>query len=65
MSDTKCHKTESKGGNTIRFRRWCFTWNNYTDDDIKYLVTKLKGSKRYVFQEEICPTTGTPHLPGS
>lgn len=64
MSDTKCHKTESKGGNTIRFRRWCFTWNNYTDDDIKYLVTKLKGSKRYVFQEEICPTTGTPHLQG-
>lgn len=43
-------------------KSWCFTINNYTDNDIKL----LKGMKyKYIILgDEICPTTGTPHIQG-
>lgn len=43
-------------------RRFCFTINNPTDDDI----TRLKGCdySYLLYGNEICPTTGTPHLQG-
>lgn len=44
-------------------RNYCFTWNNYTDENI----TSLKNYKyiRYcIFGKEKAPTTGTPHLQG-
>lgn len=44
-------------------RSWCFTWNNYTDDDIKYLVGILSKNGNYLFGEEI-GNSGTPHLQG-
>lgn len=40
-------------------RNWCFTLNNYTEDDIKHLQTV----EQYVFQEET-GENGTPHLQG-
>jgi hypothetical protein len=46
-------------------RAYCFTINNYSDEE-KKLVRELmtKGAKYVVCGEEVCPTTGTPHLQG-
>jgi len=42
-----------------------FTINNYTEDQIGGLLNYFnKHATKYAFQEEICPTTGTPHLQG-
>lgn len=42
-----------------------FTWNNYTEDDIGGLLDYFnKHATKYAFQEEIAPSTGTPHLQG-
>lgn len=43
-----------------------FTWNNYKEKDMAELAdTFLRmGATRFAFQEEIAPTTGTPHLQG-
>lgn len=51
-------------------RGWCFTLNNYTDDDVAHLlaldtVGTTSNSVRYmVFGKEIAPETLTPHLQG-
>lgn len=57
VSDTE----ETQVRNT-RSRTWCFTWNNYSEIDVQYLVVKL-SSEQYLFGEEI-GTNGTPHLQG-
>lgn len=45
--------------------RWCFTFNNYTIEDIYEMETKFKEiCKKYVFQEEI-GKEGTKHLQGA
>lgn len=42
------------------------TWNNYTECDIIKLESYLKQyASKWAIQEEVCPTTGTPHLQGS
>lgn len=45
---------------------WVFTINNWIEDDKEALRAAAKDPavKRVVWQEEICPTTGTPHLQG-
>lgn len=46
-----------------RIRNWCFTWNNYTDENIDWL--KYKFDCRYlIFGLEIAPNTGTKHIQG-
>jgi len=46
-------------------KHWRFTFNNYTETDIKELISNSSNSSIiYVFQEEIAPSTGTPHLQG-
>lgn len=47
----------------MRFRNFCFTLNNYSDEDITKLLTKLPV-EYIVFAKEKAPTTGTPHLQG-
>lgn len=42
-------------------KRWTFTLNNYTGDDIKNICS---SNSSYIFGEEVAPTTGTPHLQG-
>lgn len=42
--------------------RWCFTLNNYTEDDI--LSLDLVDCKYMIYGKEIAPTSGTPHLQG-
>lgn len=46
-------------------KTWCFTWNNYTQDDIKSLISAFgsTGASFYVFQEET-GLGGTKHLQG-
>lgn len=42
-----------------------FTWNNYTEEQIGGLLEFFNANAtKYAFQEEIAPTTGTPHLQG-
>lgn len=48
---------------TPRFRRWCFTLNNYTPEHEEYL--KGFGEASYIlYGYEKAPKTGTPHLQG-
>lgn len=47
----------------MSYRSWCFTWNNYSEEDLK-AIGEWKVS-RLVVGKEIAPTTGTPHLQGS
>lgn len=46
-------------------RLYCFTWNNYTEEDVGHILQWLKSRKNllYVFQKEI-GKNGTPHLQG-
>ena len=46
----------------VRHRVWVFTWNNYTEANIKHILSKFEGCE-YAFQEEK-GTEGTPHLQG-
>lgn len=47
----------------MRFRNFVFTLNNYDEEDIVKLLTKLP-TEYIVFAKELAPTTGTPHLQG-
>lgn len=52
--------------NTVRrnrAKRWCFTINNYTEDDILRL-RNATDHKYLVFGREIAPETGTRHIQG-
>ncbi|UNY50594.1 replication associated protein [Chifec virus UA13_1727] len=46
-------------------RRFCFTLNNYSDEDVEkcksFITTKCKYG---IFGKEVAPTSGTPHLQG-
>lgn len=44
---------------------WRFTLNNYTEEEIEYILQICSNSSRfYIFQEEIGEKCGTPHLQG-
>lgn len=45
-------------------RQWCFTINNPTEEDYHALQNPPNGVTYYVYQLELAPTTGTPHLQG-
>lgn len=45
-------------------KRWCFTWNNYSDNWVDQIVPVLDKSDLYSIGEEIGNKTGTPHLQG-
>lgn len=48
---------------TTRTNLWCFTWNNYTDRDFRWM--KCLDCTWLVMGLELCPTTGTPHIQGA
>lgn len=70
---TKKTNTSTKNGNvkqfrTVRSRGWCFTLNNYTDDDVTMFNNLGKGVEEgtvayMVFGKEV-GQNGTPHLQG-
>ncbi len=47
-------------------RNWCFTLNNWTEDDVQALevFSTIPSVICMAFQKEIAPTTQTPHLQG-
>lgn len=57
-----------RGGNKSppplgEFRRWTFTLNNYTEEEVCNLKNDCKATYM-IFGKEVAPTTGTPHLQG-
>ena len=45
--------------------RWCFTLNNYSEDNVKLICAIVPQQCKYCcFSKEIAPSTGTPHLQG-
>jgi len=45
--------------------KWCFTMFNYNDDHIKTFINLcVEQNLNYLFEKEICPDTGNPHLQG-
>lgn len=62
-------ETQGGLGNTktkpIRTRGWCFTLNNYTDEEYKDLISYgHTHTVRFIVGKEIAPTTETKHLQG-
>nr|WAE42870.1 MAG: replication associated protein [Cressdnaviricota sp.] len=56
--------TKSPPKQSSQLKKWCFTWNNYTENDFKGLIEKLDGlESKYVIGREI-GAEGTPHLQG-
>lgn len=50
-----------------RGRRWCFTWNNYDEEEALNKLTsltKIGWVKRLIAGRETAPFTGTKHLQG-
>lgn len=41
---------------------WFATFNNYTEDELKILLTELEKCKMYAMQEELGSVGSTPHL---
>lgn len=54
--------TSPKGDPDQRSRNWCFTLNNWNDEEVELL--KSMETRYICWGEETCPTTGTPHLQG-
>lgn len=50
-------------GDRAQYRRWCFTLNNYTDDQCE-AIQNWDGVKYLLVGKETAPTTGTKHLQG-
>lgn len=46
----------------VKGRRWCFTINNYSDDECT--VVMGMDAERLICGKELAPSTGTPHLQG-
>ncbi|UNY50608.1 replication associated protein [Chifec virus UA13_1800] len=50
--------------NTV-LRRFCFTWNNYSNSDLEKVKIFFNNHCKYgIVGEEHAPNTGTPHLQG-
>lgn len=45
-----------------KFRSFCFTWNNFTNESIE--TCKALKYQYLILGDEIAPTTGTPHIQG-
>lgn len=73
MSENSSNSS-GEGGNTISpspssgkqpsaCKRWCFTLNNYTDEEVDNLISIFRSNSSYIFSKEI-GDCGTPHLQG-
>jgi len=66
MSVPEVPESNGETGNTKLVspaKKWCFTLNNYSENDIKYLIEKSASFGCIVFETEV-GDEGTPHLQG-
>lgn len=70
MHKPKLETLETFGGNTITpkvrtvpGKRWCFTLNNYTLEEMETLETLFRSNGNFIFGKEV-GEQGTPHLQG-
>lgn len=57
-------ETKAKRGTSETSRRWVFTLNNYTDDEVRRIANYPDWIRWIGYGKEVAPTTGTPHLQG-
>lgn len=60
-------KKFQKLGNTKQVspaKKWCFTFNNYNEDDINKILSSISSKDLYVIGKEEAPTTNMKHLQG-
>lgn len=67
MAATKVDTVGTEGGSNIidppfKCRGWSITWFDYPEDHSKIFDTV---TQKYLYQVELCPTTGRPHLQGA
>lgn len=59
-------KESLPGGHGVRYTRFVFTLNNWTQVEYDYLTTEFTTfAKWMMIGREKCPKTGTPHLQGA
>lgn len=56
--------TKSNQKRITASKRWCFTLNNYTEDELFILSGLSNSLEKAIVGKETCPDTGTPHLQG-
>ena len=67
MSQSVSPESHGGEGNTkppLKARGWCFTWNNYLDDDFEAIKSWLSQKSHWVLGKERGSEAGTPHLQG-
>lgn len=66
MSQISQEISSAVGGNTKlqRARRWTFTWNNYTEEDLSQLSQYFETTAEYYIIGKEIGESGTPHLQG-
>lgn len=66
MTENSSNRSK-QSGNTKQIapaKNWCFTFNNYTEDDYQYIIEAFeKNSSKYIIGKEV-GEKGTPHLQG-
>lgn len=67
QDDSLCSDESHGEGNTniprVRARRWCYTLNNYSSEEMSQ-VSRLFANEKYFVQGEEVGAEGTPHLQG-
>jgi len=47
-----------------KYRSFCFTWNNYTDNSLEIVEKLMKDVQYGIYGKEVGEVKGTPHLQG-
>ena len=64
-SDEVILETDGSNKQASPKTKWCFTYNNYTKDELNDIISSISSKcYRYIIGEEIAPKTGTPNLQG-
>ncbi len=66
LTETYCNTNKVPKSTPSKCRNWCFTLNNYTENEISTIIREKDNSRcnKYCFQEEK-GDNGTPHLQGT